>query len=52
MSKIAEMAALTVKDAENEVEAQKERYAIVKESHSAFKSAMSVINGDPDELAM
>jgi phage shock protein A len=52
LSKIAEMAALTVKDAENEVEAQKERYAIVKESHSAFKSAMSVINGDPDELAM
>lgn len=52
LSKIAEMAALTVKDAENEVEAQKERYDIVKESHSAFKSAMSVINGDPDELAM
>jgi len=52
MSKIAEMASLTVQDAQNEVDAQKERYNLVKESHSAFKSAMSVINGDPDELAM
>lgn len=52
MSKIAEMASLTVQDAQNEVDAQKERYLLVKESHSAFKSAMSVINGDPDELAM
>ena len=52
MSKIAEMAKLTVQDAENEVEAQKEKYAMVKDAHSAFKSAMSVINGDPDELAL
>jgi hypothetical protein len=52
MSKIADMAKLTVQDAENEVEAQKERYSMVKLSHSAFKSAMSVINGNPDELAL
>lgn len=52
MSKIANMAKLTVQDAENEVENQKERYAMVKLSHSAFKSAMSVINGNPDELAL
>lgn len=52
MSKIADMAKLTVQDAENEVENQKERYAMVKLSHSAFKSAMSVINGNPDELAL
>ena len=52
MSKIAEMAEFTVQDAQNEVEAQTERYQLVKESHSAFKSAMSVINGDPDELAL
>jgi len=52
MSKIADMAKLTVQDAENEVEAQKEKYEMVKLSHSAFKSAMSVINGDPDELAL
>jgi len=52
MSKIAEMAKITVQDAENEVEAQKEKYEMVKLSHSAFKSAMSVINGNPDELAL
>lgn len=52
MSKIADMAKLTVQDAENEVENQKERYEMVKLSHSAFKSAMSVINGNPDELAL
>jgi hypothetical protein len=52
LSKIAEMANLTVKDAENEVEAMKERYEMVKLQHSAFKSAMSILNGDPDELAM
>ena len=52
MSKIAEMAKITVQDAENEVEAQKEKYEMVLLSHSAFKSAMSVINGDPDELAL
>jgi hypothetical protein len=46
------MAKFTVTDAENEVEAQKEKYEMVKQSHSAFKSAMSVINGDPDELAL
>lgn len=52
LSKIAEMATLTVKDAENEVAAQKERYDMVKTSHSAFKSAISVLKGNPDELAM
>ncbi len=52
MSKIAEMAKFTVQDAENEVENQKQKYALVKQAHSAFKSAMSVINGDPDDLAL
>ena len=52
MSKIAEMAKFTVEDAENEVASQKEKYAMVKKAHSAFKSAMSVINGNPDDLAL
>lgn len=52
MSKIAEMAKFTVEDAENEVESQKEKYGMVKQAHSAFKSAMSVINGNPDDLAL
>lgn len=52
MDKVANMAKLYAQDAENEVAAQEERYKIIKLSHSAFKSAMSVIKGDPDELAL
>ena len=52
MSKIADMAKFTVQDAENEVENQKQKYALVKDAHNAFKSAMSVINGNPDDLAL
>jgi len=51
LSKIAELAKLT-QDAENEVSIQKEKYQMVRDSHSAFKSAMSILKGDPDELAM
>ncbi len=52
LSKIAEMAKLTAQDAENEVAIQKEKYQMVRDSHSAFKSAMSILKGNPDELAM
>jgi len=52
LSKIAELAKLTAQDAENEVSIQKEKYQMVKDSHSAFRSAMSILKGDPDELAM
>lgn len=52
MDKVAAMAKLYAQDAENEVEAQEERYTMIKLSHSAFKSAMSVIKGDPDDLAL
>lgn len=52
LSKLAEVAKITAQDAENEVAAQKERYEMVKTSHSAFKSAMSIIKGDPDDLAL
>lgn len=52
LSKIAELAKLTAQDAENEVSIQKEKYQMVRDSHSAFKSAMSILKGDPDELAL
>lgn len=52
MSKIAEKAKLTAQDTENEVAAKKEEYELIKTSHGAFKSAMSILNGDPDQLAM
>lgn len=51
LSKLAEMAKLTAEDAKNEVEVQKEKYEMVKDSHSAFRSMMSIMKGDPDELA-
>jgi len=52
LSKLADMAKLTAEDAENEVKAQKERYKMVKTSHSAFRSAMSILKGNPDDMAM
>ncbi len=52
LSKMAEKAQFTIDDATNELDAKEEKYNIVKLSHSTFKSAMSVIKGDPDELAM
>lgn len=52
LSKLAEMAKITAQDAENEVAAQKERYEMVKTSHNAFKSAMSILKGNPDDLAI
>jgi hypothetical protein len=51
LDKIAKEAKVTVQDAENEVSAQKERYELVKTEHNAFKSAMSILEGDPDQLA-
>jgi hypothetical protein len=51
LSKIAEQAKIVAEDADNEVKIQKEKYEMVKDSHNAFKSAMSILRGDPDELA-
>lgn len=52
LSRLAQLAKYTAEDATNEVEIQKERYKMVKTSHSAFRSVMSIIKGDPDDLAM
>lgn len=52
LSKLAQLAKYTAEDATNEVEIQKERYKMVKTSHGAFRSVMSIIKGDPDDLAM
>jgi len=52
LSRLAELAKITAEDGKNEVAAQKERYEMVKTSHSAFKSMMSIIKGNPDDLAM
>jgi hypothetical protein len=51
LSKISDGAKLTVEDAENELKILKEKYEMIKDSHSAFKSMMSVLKGNPDERA-
>lgn len=51
LNKISDGAKLTVEDAENELTILKEKYEMVKDSHSAFKSMMSVLKGNPDEVA-
>lgn len=51
LDKLAKNTKLYVQDAENEIAAQEERYSITKKAYSSFKSAMSVLQGDPDELA-
>lgn len=52
LSKMEEMANLTVQDTENEVAVRKEEYESIKAQHKAFKSVMSIMSGDPDEMAL
>lgn len=52
LSKLEKMANLTVEDTENAVEMRREEYEEIKKQHKAFKSVMSIVNGDPDEMAL
>ena len=52
LTKIEKMAQLTVLDTENEVTQRKKAFERIKKQHKAFKSVMSIVNGDPDELAL
>lgn len=52
LTKLEEMASLTVEDTENAVAIRKEEFITIKQQHKAFKSVMSVMKGDPDEMAM
>lgn len=52
LDKLSQMAKLTVLDTRNEVNMQKEEYEMAKSQHKLFKSVMSVMEGDPDELAL
>lgn len=52
LDKLSQMAKLTVLDTRNEVAMQKEEYEMAKQQHKIFKSVMSVMEGDPDELAL
>lgn len=52
LDKLSQMAKLTVLDTRNEVNMQKEEYEMAKQQHKIFKSVMSIMEGDPDELAL
>lgn len=52
LSKLEELAKLTVEDTTNEVEIQKKTFERIRKQHKAFKSVMSIMKGDPDELAL
>ena len=52
LTKLEEMANLTVEDTENAIALRKEEFETIKQQHKAFKSVMSVMKGDPDEMAM
>ncbi len=52
LDKLSQMAKLTVLDTRNEVNMQKEEYEMAKQQHKIFRSVMSVMEGDPDELAL
>lgn len=52
LDKLSQMAKLTVLDTRNEVNMQKEEYEMAKQQHKIFRSVMSIMEGDPDELAL
>ena len=52
LSKMYEMADLTVQDTEFQVEIRTEQFEQIKKQHNTFKGIMSVIKGDPDEVAL
>lgn len=51
LSQLERKAKLTVEDTRNSVEAQKENYELAKQQYKVFSSVMSILNGDPDEMA-
>jgi hypothetical protein len=52
LSKIHKNSTYLIKDTENEVRMRKQEYEAIKAGHSAMKSAMNIINGDPDKKLM
>jgi hypothetical protein len=52
LCKLEKMAELTVEDTENEVNMRKKTFERIRKQHKAFKSVMSIMNGDPDEMAL
>lgn len=52
LTKLYQMSELTVADTEAEVEIRSEQFEQMKKQHNTFKGIMSVVKGDPDEIAL
>jgi phage shock protein A len=52
LTKMYENSELVLEDTRDQVQMQEQEYKAIKTSHSAIKSAMSIISGDPDKRAM
>lgn len=49
LTKISDTAEVLLQDTQNEVSVREKEYNAIKSAHSAFKSAMNIITGDPDK---
>lgn len=52
LTKMHEVSAFVIEDLEDEVQVSKQERKAILAGHSAFKSAMSAVNGNPDQRAM
>ena len=52
LTKMFETASVMIEDTKDDVETKKIERAAILKGHSAFKSAMKVISGDPEKLAL
>lgn len=52
LTKLEKIGKLAAQDAEREVTFKKEEYEEVRQQHKAFRSVMSIVKGDPDEMAV
>ena len=52
LNKMYENSGLLVEDMKDQVKVKEQERAVIRTSHSAMRSAMSVLSGDPDKRAM
>ena len=52
LTKMYESSELVLEDTQDQIKIKEQEYRVIKSGHSAMKSAMSVLSGDPDKKAM
>jgi len=52
LGKISEVTKFMIQDTENTIKVKRDEYEAIKACHSAIQSAKSVLQGNPDEMAM